>query len=302
MVHMMQRKWKQRLAALWRSEEGQSLAFIAMSMMVLVGVVGLVTDYGYAHVLRTRMQQAADTAALSGARELADNQASSVAVERMRLVLIENGADPNVSTYAVTAPNRTEVTAEVQVPTIFLGAFNISQIRINASAEAAFGRIVSNTNLMPFAVEEQLWAPGESVRLWGTSAGPGNFGWVRWSGQAPSASNTRANIDDPSRSDRLRLGDWVDASPGVSFRAVQRNLAFWIGQEISVFLYDPDQTVGIGANLDYQVVGFANFILTDVISRGNDSEIRGEFVGYVTAGQTVVLDTDPGLRGVVLVR
>lgn len=283
------------------SEDGQSLVIVALAMVAFLGISGLVIDFGHANVQRVNIQVAADAAALAGARELADGRSELLAVQRMAEVLANNGADSSLSSYTVENINFTVVTARAKAPTFFAQIFGIEEIPVSAQAKAAWGLIIGTDDLMPFAVEEDVWAPGQSVVLWGERTGTGNFGWVRWARQPPSVSNLRANINDPSRSDSLKIGDWVSGSPGLSFQPVQRNLNSWLGREITVFLYDPDQVTGNGANLKYQVTGFARFILASTYSRGQYSEIRGTFVSYVLAGEQIQLTGDPGLRGVALV-
>jgi uncharacterized membrane protein len=50
----------------WR-EGGQALVFVALSLLVLTGVVGLSVDMGYLRYTKRRLQTAADSAAVAGA-------------------------------------------------------------------------------------------------------------------------------------------------------------------------------------------------------------------------------------------
>src|SRR5215831_3089767 len=53
-----------------RAERGQALVVVALLMTVLLGLLGLVIDSGYAYSERRQIQNAADSSALNGAREL----------------------------------------------------------------------------------------------------------------------------------------------------------------------------------------------------------------------------------------
>jgi Flp pilus assembly protein TadG len=61
-----------------RDREGATLVFVALSMVVLLGVAGLAIDVGYAFVVRAELQNAADSAALAGARALYTSDGSAV--------------------------------------------------------------------------------------------------------------------------------------------------------------------------------------------------------------------------------
>jgi len=52
---------------------GATLVFVALLLVVLLGVAALVVDIGYAAVVRNELQNAADAAALAGARQLGAN-------------------------------------------------------------------------------------------------------------------------------------------------------------------------------------------------------------------------------------
>ena len=53
-----------------RQEAGQSLVFVALTMVVLIGILGFAIDFGYYRFLRRQMQTAADAAALAGAMDI----------------------------------------------------------------------------------------------------------------------------------------------------------------------------------------------------------------------------------------
>ena len=53
-----------------RHENGQTLIYVALGMVVLLGFVALAIDVGYVYGERRRMQNAADAGALAGAHDL----------------------------------------------------------------------------------------------------------------------------------------------------------------------------------------------------------------------------------------
>jgi len=72
------RSGREAVVRFWRDESGQGLLFAAASLVVLVGFVALVFNFGRVIERRTRMQLAADAAAYSGA-VVAANSLSSIA-------------------------------------------------------------------------------------------------------------------------------------------------------------------------------------------------------------------------------
>lgn len=263
------------------------MVVFSLSLLIIIGVMGIVIDLGYSTVMQRQMQFAADAAALAGSRDLANGLSEETAINRMAAVLAANDANAQTSTYTVVNGSGTDVWARTTVPTVFSNLFGIDEIDVDAHANASYGQLIESGNLMPFVVEEDLWVLGQPVVLWGERNGPGNFGWIRWSGQNPSTPTLENNISNPQNSDVVSIGDRVSGHPGVSFNPVQDELNAWIGSRITVILYDPAEIQGSGNNLTYRVRGFAHFVMTGTYSHGNHSEIYGSFVSYVTFGGAI---------------
>jgi Flp pilus assembly protein TadG len=60
-----------RLRNIFRDDSGQALLFVAVGMAVILGFAGLVVDVGQLRYMQSRLQAAADAAAVSGALEIA---------------------------------------------------------------------------------------------------------------------------------------------------------------------------------------------------------------------------------------
>jgi Flp pilus assembly protein TadG len=284
-----------------QDENGQSLVITALFMTVFMGMLGLVIDVGHGYASYRQMQMAADAAALAGVRELAMDSGEQTAVRRMEQLLADNGADATQSERTVAGANRTEVVARRTVQTYFAAVLGLREFTVEARSAAIYGQVTNMGGLLPLAVERDTWSPGQNITLWSDRRGPANYGWVRWSRQVPSTSVLRANIDNPHRSDDLRVGDSVLGHPGVGFSSIRHNLNAWVGRTVLVFLYDSGGISGAGANLTYPVEGFAAFRITSVRSQGRNSEIRGEFLHYVSLGEEIDPTSLVGVRGVALV-
>jgi hypothetical protein len=284
-------------------EAGQSLVIISLSMLILIGMLGLAVDIGYGFALYRQMQTAADMAALAGTRELALGHGEVAALSRMEEMLRNNGADPELSEYEIVGSGeQTQVVARTQFVPIFTPLFGVDNIPIGRNADAVFGQLSQVGDIMPFGVREDLWQLGAEVNIWSGETGEGNYGWVRWTGQSQGLTILRMNIDDPSNSDTLTVGDYVMAKTGVSFSSVRPSLQAKIGQTVTVFFYDPDQVVGTGINQRYRVTGFGRFTISGIESRGVNSEIRGHFVETVQMNGIIIPGRNIGMLGTGLTK
>jgi len=131
-------------------ENGQALVLVALSLLVLVGIVGLSIDMGYLRYAKRRLQTAADSAAIAGASELKDGNYKTAAINDARV----NGFADGVDGVTVTSfnppkdapfqgkPNANEY-VEVQVqqnaPTFFMRIFGVKAATLSATAVAQLG-------------------------------------------------------------------------------------------------------------------------------------------------------------------
>jgi len=91
----------QRLVRRFAKEErGQIAIMFALLFMVLLGMVAIVIDFGNLYMVRRRAQNAADAAALAGARELPDNPTLAQSVAKDYTAL--NGFTDGINGVEVT--------------------------------------------------------------------------------------------------------------------------------------------------------------------------------------------------------
>ncbi len=120
--------------------------------------------------------------------------------------------------------------------------------------------------------------------------GPGNFGWLSWTGDQgvptlahsltpPGDSDTYVNPDDPE-DHHLSVDDWVRGRPGVGNAKTVRN-ALDALMPLTITLPVWDVADGQGANLRYHVVGFARVQITDYRLPGQN-RVSAIFWGMTT--------------------
>jgi hypothetical protein len=131
-------------------ENGQALVLVALSLLVLVGIVGLSIDMGYLRYAKRRLQTAADSAAIAGASELKDGNYKTAAVNDAKVNGFEDGVDgvtvtsfnpPNDPPFK-GKPNATEyveVRVQQDAPTFFMRIFGVKSAALNATAVAQLG-------------------------------------------------------------------------------------------------------------------------------------------------------------------
>jgi PKD repeat protein len=115
-------------------------------------------------------------------------------------------------------------------------------------------------------------AVGEEMPDVYNGTGPGNFGWLSWTGH-PSVPTLVQSLTPPGDSDTyvnpydssdhtLSVGDWVRGKPGISnAKSVRNALDTLKTTVITVPVWD--EASGQGNNLKYHVVGFARVQVTD---------------------------------------
>lgn len=120
-------------------ERGAALLWVAGSLVVLLAMAAFAVDLGWVYLNRSRLQAAADAAALAGVVNLpgfpdeADNDAALAAAANHFPI----GAETSMSTHA-TGDNQFEVTLSTSVDTFFLPVVGINSFNISRSATAEY--------------------------------------------------------------------------------------------------------------------------------------------------------------------
>jgi len=252
-------------------------------MVALIAMVALAIDGGYAYAQRRRMQNAADAAAIAGARMHALGGSDTQVDSAVNQYATANGAE-GVSWSYLNNQMTVRVTVSHTFSTFFAGIVGLWEMTASATAEASIQPLSAASNLLPMIVEDQEFVIGQTYDLWADDPeAPGNFGWLDWNGVPVSNAELADNIANPSNSGEWAIGDWVPAGPGVKNSAPVRNaLNGWIGQHVTIPFYDVIQ--GQGANTRYRIAGFGEFVLTGYNFQGSDKWVRGYFIRWVELG------------------
>ncbi len=155
------------------SQKGQALALIAMSLVVLIGFVGLTVDGGRAYWERRIIQNGVDAAALAAS----DNyQTTSTTSTSMQAAAAEYAANLQIGTAAVPTPAWTALTVDVTWP----GAPD--KIRIVANVTGTIATFdVSSTHTLGLAFMSVL-GTGPTINVTASAQGRAKTGGTSGAG------------------------------------------------------------------------------------------------------------------------
>jgi Flp pilus assembly protein TadG len=283
---------------LHHDERGYSLVTVTLLLPVLAVFLALVLDIGYGYVQRWEMQNAADAAALAGTRALflGEDAEQAAADYAMR-----NGAKDVTVTVDPDAKT-VRVEAKTNFPTFVASILGYDTLAAENPATGVHGAVSRMTNgVYPIAVDWQDFAEGESYDIY-AGGGPGNFGWLTWRG-SPCVPTLCTSLTPPGDSETyvnpynasdhvLDVWDWVQGTPGVSNAScVRARLDHFVssGEPITIIVWDAVE--GSGANLNYRIAGFAEFILENY-RLPSQNRITGRFQRMLLATPNI----DPTLE------
>jgi Flp pilus assembly protein TadG len=146
-------------------QQGQTLPWMALMLVLLIGMGGLTTDLGHAYVCYRELQASTDAAALAGAYEMASATSTSASVKAAVANFSSGAGGANVTsnlpntqvsttlkclssvtipcTASATTNNALQVTQTVSVPTYFIRALSVFGVKaaknltLKATATAA---------------------------------------------------------------------------------------------------------------------------------------------------------------------
>ena len=146
----------------WRSERGQAIIQVTISLVALLAMVALAIDVGRVYGERRQMQNAADAGALAGARELclgngktaAENKAARVHDRQWRTgsqYICPRGCESQ------SRPNKRNHTAHNNVQPLIGQVAGWLGMDVPATAQAVCGAARSACGLWPLAFDKTMW-------------------------------------------------------------------------------------------------------------------------------------------------
>jgi hypothetical protein len=281
-----------------RSESGQAIVLMTISLAVMLGMAALVIDVGNWFHTKRRLQGTADAAALAGAQELPDRPSN--AQSQALTYANANGGDvaaANITVTSTVLPNDTiSVRARKTDPGFFSGVLGIASADVDARAKVRVGPPAQARFVAPMVVYcghdliqncDGSHAPTFNVQTtmdFDKMGAPGAFGMLNLDG-----GNGTVGASEE--------GDWIlkgfdkylglglyRSDPGAKFNSsnVQGALDARIG---TVLLFPVFKTLtGTGQNAQYDIIGWIGFHLTDFNVHGNTATLNGYFTEFIAQG------------------
>lgn len=151
---------------LFTNEDGQVLVLFALVLVVLMGFAALAVDVGSMTLTKTKLQSAADAAALAGAQDLpVESTAEDTAVEYAK----KNGVLE--SDIIATAghdgdPNKIKVVCKKKVSHTFARIIGFKETEISARAVAQGSNSQWTGEALPFVNLEDNYAINDELEVW----------------------------------------------------------------------------------------------------------------------------------------
>jgi hypothetical protein len=294
---------------------GQILIVVAGGLVTLMLAVGLVIDTGLGFLARRDAQNVADLASLAGTAAIADYyRAGGSGLDgadvyaAINANATENGCSSPCTWTAeyVAAPasagaqeqllgpvlnggpipqqaQGVRVDVEDETDTTFMRVIGLDNVEVSTRAVALTASIeqIGSGVLLPIAMAPPAnMVPGDVYNITDGKDGPGNFGWLSWTGSnsADTLANSVCTPDNPS----LTVPVYVPGDPGKSNKKEMRDcLDGYIANGTRVLIPIWDGThPGNGNHAQYRIVGFAAFVLTYRSQPAVDN-IQGAFVEHI---------------------
>lgn len=280
-------------------DRGAAVLWVALMMVVLLGVGTLTVDLGALHVERQRLRTGAEAAALAVARDCVDgdcgpaSQTASTWAPRndpdgAMAVTLVCGEGPGLAACPADVEGPAEMTGWVHVATRTATADGGEEVRLRLAplidavssaslrsrATVAWGAL-SGGNTKPLAMsvcEFQVLGGNPYTGTFPSGSQFVYFHGVGGSGE-PGVGRCTASTsgqDLPGGfgwlaasgcSIDVKTGDWLTAAPGNSpSQACRSDLTSWRNAVIEITLFDAEQGTGSGGS--YRVAGIAAFRVT----------------------------------------
>jgi Putative Flp pilus-assembly TadE/G-like len=298
-------------------ERGQIIVIFVLGLVVLVAMTGLVIDGGNAFLQRRDSQNVSDLASMAGTTAIVGfyvKDGGTPAAATTDGAKVYNAITTSVAANGCHAAGATPcswtaqyvdhtltplgtVTAAGAIPsgaqgvvvnassqprTYFLGVIGQStwDIGTTATTVSSSPNSVAGGQLLPIGFNPPTnLTIGQTYNITDTTNGPGNFGWLSWTGDNATGV-LAASLCRPNNPAMTFPVD-IPGEPGIhNSSGVRGCLQGWVDSGATVLLPIWDSCSPCnGNNASYHVIGLAAFVLTSFTQPAID-QIRGHFVGY----------------------
>lgn len=304
------RKLYCHFGSFFKEERGAILIIVALSMVALLGMTALAIDVGDLYGTRREMVNAADAAALAGARELALGGSESEAISVATSIAQTNNADLihniSVETRNYEGESYEVVVAEVgrNVQHYFAPILGITDSDVYAQAVATWGYPKKFGDILPifYVVEEGYDLPEGEQLLISEMLVPGNWGFLSLDQPGANELNRVLSGGETSYFDDFDIGEEITEDDIIVSTQTGNIAAIKNGVEnrmekahaekdpsiMEGFIPILREIEGEGKTI-VVVVGFAPFRIDDIVMDYN----RDEGKWYATGNNRALVEYTP---------
>lgn len=291
-----------KFARLLKEEKGAVTVLMAAAMVALIGIMALVTDAGLLYLNQVKIENALDSAVLAGVQELPDD--SEEVIEVAIAYAEQNGIDPDEVEFQLELDQDQGYIltgqATRKVDLFFARVLGFDDADVSAQSKARISSLSAARGILPFGVLAEEYEYGEEITLktgGGNSFYPGWYGALRLGG---NGANVYYDNIVNGYSGKVRIGDIIPLENGVMSNKTKTGINGRINNCKHVPRCTSEKYVegcpriiiipmikAVGDNPNsVEVVGFAAFLLDALVpGQGNECEVTGKFIRYVTSGE-----------------
>jgi hypothetical protein len=274
-------------------ESGQVVVLLLTFLVVLLGIAAAAIDVGSWYRADRALQSSVDAAALAAAQALPDDPGGASALAAEYAGKNGGGLDTVSVTKAVVDNDTVVVTGKRSAPGFFSKVFGIDSVEVHARASARAATIEEARWAAPFGVDEQhpmlQCQPSpcfeQQTALELDKVGPGAFRLINIDGSHGGTSP--AIVGDWIRygyEGYMPLG-WYYSDPGTRFNSIHIRSA--LDERLNTEMLFPiyRDTRGQGSNFEYEVVGWAGYVITSYEIQGSkNNKLNGYFKRVIWEG------------------
>jgi hypothetical protein len=277
-----------------RDERGQALVLTTIFMVALLGMAALVLDVGHWFRSQRDLQAVADAAALAGAQALPEDpgKATALAIQYAQ----DNGGPAPQITFSTKYINNDTIKVDLRrtEPGFFSKVMNIDSVDVAAHAKARNGVLAAAQYAAPFGVDERhpmLQCKPDPCQDLTTldleKVGPGAFRILNLdNSKGGSGQQILAQWIAQGYDGMMPVNSDYYSDSGAKFNASEVKAAMedalQAGRELLFPVYRAID--GQGAGLQYTVIGWAGFLVTDFDGNGSSGQITGHFTRFLAQG------------------
>ncbi len=271
-------------------QSGQVVVLTVLFLAVLLGMSAAVLDVGSWYRADRALQSTVDASALAGGQALPEDPAlaSSLAHEYGEK---NGGGVESVSIESeLNADDTILVTGARPAPAFFTKLFGVDEVQVEARAKVRASTVAEARWAAPFGVDErhpmiQCRCFDEPTDLELEKVGPGAFRLLNVDGShGGTGPGILADWIERGYEGLMPLG-WYYSDPGAKFNSSQVKDALDHRLDTEMLFPVYRNTRGGGANFEYEVVGWAGYVITSYEIKGSKSnKLFGYFTSVVWEG------------------